>query len=591
MSFSETFNAYLTRLDITYAKFAAYSGLSVSVVRRYKNGESEPAPDSEQIKKLADGICRLAAEKGMEADAGQVLAELQAALKNNLSIPYEAYLENLHTLLKTMDIRVSALAKALSFDSSYISKILAGQRKPGQISKFTQSVGSYIARICTDEEQLGQLAGLLGCAVNDLDSPRAVSDAVVQWLGSNTISAKTDPVGNFLGQLESFNLDEFINVIHFNDIKLPTVPFQLPTHKSYTTIEGMKKCEMDFIRATVLSKSKQDVIMYSDMPLEEMAKDAEFAKKWMFGMAMLLKKGLHLHMIHNVHRPFHEMMLGLEGNIPMYMTGQISPYYLPAQTNAIFTHIIKVSGAAALEGTAIAGHQAKGEYVLTKSDDRIRFVRERAEDLLKKAKPLMDIYRSDRKEAYSAAMRRLWEKGDRLTVSAALPLFTLSQDALASILARSHVKAATAAEIERFRSDYLGIVTRFLQHNRLTVVLPEPSYEQFEAAPIHLALSEMFFEAEVPYTYAEYTAHLQATKRFAEHYPNLTVRTDGNPAFRHITYSVIQNDAVVVSKNKCPTIHFIINHKKMVQAFQNFTPPVTIKDISKAAEKAEPPGR
>ena len=125
----------------------------------------------------------------------------------------------------------------------------------------------------------------------------------------------------------------------------------------------------------------------------------------------------------------------------------------------------------------------------------------------------------------------------------------------------------------------------------LTVVLPEPSYEQFEAAPIHLALSEMFFEAEVPYTYAEYTAHLQATKRFAEHYPNLTVRTDGNPAFRRITYSVIQNDAVVVSKNKCPTIHFIINHKKMVQAFQNFTPPVTIKDISKAAEKAEPPGR
>ena len=278
MSFSETFNAYLTRLDITYAKFAAYSGLSVSVVRRYKNGESEPAPDSEQIKKLADGICRLAEEKGIEADSGQVLAELQTSLKNNLSIPYEAYLENLHTLLKTMDIRVSALAKALSFDSSYISKILAGQRKPGQISKFTQSVGSYIARICTDEEQLGQLAGLLGCAVNDLDSPRAVSDAVVQWLGSNTVSAKTDPVGNFLGQLESFNLDEFINVIHFNDIKLPTVPFQLPTHKSYTTIEGMKKCEMDFIRATVLSKSKQDVIMYSDMPLEEMAKDAEFAK-------------------------------------------------------------------------------------------------------------------------------------------------------------------------------------------------------------------------------------------------------------------------------------------------------------------------
>ena len=574
MSFCETFRDYLTRLDISYAKFAAYSGLSVSVVRRYKNGESEPSPDSEQLKKLASGICRLGAEKGLAFDEEQVVAALHGSLKNNLNIPYEAYLENLNTLLKAMDIRVSALAKALAFDSSHISKILSGQRKPGQIAKFTQSVGSYIARCCTDEAQLTRLAGVLGCSAAGLRSPRSVSDAVVQWLGSNTVTAKTDPVGNFLGLLESFNLDEFINVIHFNDIKLPTVPFQLPTHKSYTTIEGMKKCEMDFIRATVLSKSKQDVIMYSDMPLEEMAKDGEFAKKWMFGMAMLLKKGLHLHMIHNVHRPFHEMMLGLEGNIPMYMTGQISSYYLPAQTNAIFTHIIKVSGAAAMEGSAIAGHQAKGEYVLTKAEERIRFVREKAEDLLKKAKPLMDIYRSDRRAAYGAAMRRLWEKGDRLTVSAALPLFTLSQDALASILSQSRVKASEAAAIERFRADYLGIVTRFLRHSRLTVVVPELSREQFEAAPIHIALSEMFCETEVPYTYDAYTAHLQATLRFAERCPNMTVRTDANPAFRNITYSVIENDAVIVSKNKCPTIHFIVKHNKMVQAFQNFTPPL-----------------
>ncbi len=331
---------------------------------------------------------------------------------------------------------------------------------------------------------------------------------------------------------------------------------------------------MDFIRATVLSKSKQDVIMYSDMPLEEMAKDAEFAKKWMFGMAMLLKKGLHLHMIHNVHRPFHEMMLGLEGNIPMYMTGQISPYYLPAQTNAIFTHIIKVSGAAALEDTAIAGHQAKGEYVLTKSDERIRFIREKAEDLLKKAKPLMDIYRSDRKVEYRAAMKQSWKTGDRLTVSSALPIFTLPKEALREILTRNKLDGSEVREIEEFRADYLAMVCEFLKNNKLAVVLPEPSKEQFEAAPIHLVLSEMFCETDVPYTYEEYTAHLQATKYFAVQHPNLTVKTDSSPAFRNITYSVIHADTVIVSKNKYPTIHFVIHHKKMVQAFRNFTPPL-----------------
>lgn len=574
MSFCSHFNEYLSLLEITYPQFARYSGLSVSAVRRYKNGESEPAPDSEQFNKLTNAFFRLAREKGFELSEEEIREKLQGSLKNSLNISYETYVTNLNTLINALDIRVSVLAKALSFDSSYISKILAGQRKPRRVSDFTQSIGSYISRVCIDEQQLTALSQLLNCDAEQLDSPRAISGAVTNWLGSNTVAAKKDPIENFLDKLEDFNLDEYINVIHFNDIKLPTAPFRLPTSKTYTTIEGMKKCELDFIKATVLSKSKKDVILYSDMPLEEMAKDEDFAKKWMFGMAMLLKKGLHLHFIHNVYRPFQEMMLGLEGNIPMYMTGQISPYYLPAPTNAVFTHIIKVSGAAALEGCAIAGHQTKGEYVLTKSDERIRFIREKAEDLLKKAKPLMDIYRSNRKVEYRAAMKQSWKTGDRLTVSSALPIFTLPKEALREILTRNKLDGSEVREIEEFRADYLAMVCEFLKNNKLAVVLPEPSKEQFEAAPIHLALSEMFCETDVPYTYEEYTAHLQATKYFAVQHPNLTVKTDSSPAFRNITYSVIHADTVIVSKNKYPTIHFVIHHKKMVQAFKNFTPPL-----------------
>ena len=79
----------------------------------------------------------------------------------------------------------------------------------------------------------------------------------------------------------------------------------------------MMNSELDFLKATVLSKSQEDVIMYSDMPIEEMAKDSDFPKKWMFGMAMMMKKGLHLNQIHNIDRSFEDMMLGLESWIPM----------------------------------------------------------------------------------------------------------------------------------------------------------------------------------------------------------------------------------------------------------------------------------
>ena len=186
----------------------------------------------------------------------------------------------------------------------------------------------------------------------------------------------------------------------------------------------------------------------------------------------------------------------------------------------------------------------------------------------------MDIYRSDRKEEYRDAMKRSWQSGDRMTVSAPLPLFTLSEEALSGILARNNVSKAESDEIKHFHSEYYSMVTEFLQYNKLSVVLPDLSKEQFEAAPIHLALSDIFCETDIPCTFEEYSAHLQATRDFADKYPNLTVNTDPNPAFRNITYSVLQNEAVIVSKNKYPTIHFIIHHKKLVQAFSNFTPPL-----------------
>ena len=49
------------------------------------------------------------------------------------------------------------------------------------------------------------------------------------------------------------------------------------------------------------------------------------------------------------------MMLGLESWIPIYMTGQISPYYLKEVKNSVYNHLNYVSGGAALTGECIKG--------------------------------------------------------------------------------------------------------------------------------------------------------------------------------------------------------------------------------------------
>ena len=169
---------------------------------------------------------------------------------------------------------------------------------------------------------------------------------------------------SFLEKLDQFDLNNFIRSIRFDELKVPTMPIQLPGSRSYFGIREFMTAELDYLKATVLSPSMENVIMYSDMPMEEMSKDPDFPKKWMFGMAMLLKKGLHINMIHNVNRPFSEMMLGLESYIPMYMTGQISRYYLNETPNQVFGHFLKVSGTVALSGECIAGFHNDGKYYL-----------------------------------------------------------------------------------------------------------------------------------------------------------------------------------------------------------------------------------
>ncbi|MBQ6413831.1 MAG: hypothetical protein IJI19_10180 [Ruminococcus sp.] len=87
-------------------------------------------------------------------------------------------------------------------------------------------------------------------------------------------------------------------------------------------------------------------------------------------------------------------------------------------------------------------------------------------------------------------------------------------------------------------------------------------------------MAEIFFETDVPYTYEEYALHLEQTKEFSQRHGNMKLELDDTPAFRNISYAIIGNRLVIVSKNKFPTIHFVIHHKRMVKAFLDFIPPI-----------------
>ncbi len=327
MTFKDKLSEYIEILDCTAKDLSDNSGLSPATISRYRSGERIPEADSDNFSNLVKGIVAIAESKNISDITIQAVTDDFSGLVKNNSVDVTKLQANFNTLLNVLPVSISELSRFLNFDASYISRIRKGQRQPANPQEFAFGVASFIARRYLSNSEKIVISDLIGCDINELSNYNSYQKLLSEWLINCSNNSK-DYMKSFLEKLDEFNLYEYIRAIHFDELKVPSVPFQLPTSRSYFGLKEMMDSEISFLKATVLSKSKEPVIMYSDMPMNEMAKDPEFPKKWMFGMAMMLKKGLHLNQIHYIDRSFEEMMLGLESWIPMYMTGQISPYYL-----------------------------------------------------------------------------------------------------------------------------------------------------------------------------------------------------------------------------------------------------------------------
>lgn len=574
MDFKDKLIEYIELLDCTAKDLCDSSGLSAATISRYRSGERIPEADSENLKNLIGGIVQISENKKIPGITVQSVSDAFSPFVKSSTIDMKKFQSNFNTLLSLLSINVSELSKFLNYDSSYVSRIRNGLRHPANPEEFAWGIADFIVQRYQSDSEKEILANLIGCKTDNLANHKASKTLLAEWIMNGSGVPKNHLAG-FLEKLDEFNLNEFIRAIHFDELKVPSVPFQFPTSKSYLGLKEMMESELSFLKTTVLSKSMEPVIMYSDMPMKEMAKDEEFPKKWMFGMAMMLKKGLHLNQIHNIDRSFEDMMLGLESWIPMYMTGQISPYYLKNTQDNVFSHFLKVSGSVALTGEAICGYHGEGKYYLTKNKEEVAYYKKRAERLLSKASPLMEIYRQDRKRDYNTFLQTdAKTEGARHFILSSLSLYTATDGLIERILRTNQVPDTKQAEIRHYVAMQRKIADEILQHDSITEEVPSLTEEEFKQYPIVMPLSGMFYEKDIFYSWDDYKEHLKQMAEYAKQHTNYMVAENHSPTFRNIQIYIHEGKWVIVSKNKTPAIHFLIRHPKMRNAFENMVIPI-----------------
>ncbi len=571
MKFKEVLNKYLKELNCSSKKLSNESGLSESVISRYRSGERTPVKNSEQLNKLTKALFNIAKDNGKNKyTLDKIVSDFNSVLTSD-DFDYTTFSNNLNTLITSLNINTHEMSKYIVFDASHISRIRYGKAKPSNPVEFSNKICSYILNRYKNPDDINNLMMIIGCKKSDLSNEKIYS-TLFNWLTSEIVPVKNQ-ISDFLHHLDSFNLDDYIKVIKFDELKVPSIPFYRAKTKHYYGIEEMKQGELNFFKGTVLSKSKEDIFMCSDMPMEDMAKDIDFGKKWMFAIAMCLKKGHHLNIIHNLDRPFNEMMLGLESWIPIYMTGQISPYYLSNLKNNIYNHLNYVSAAAALSGECINGFHNKGMYYLTTNKNEIEYYKEKSDLLLKKAKPLMEIYRENNIKEYHLFLKKDENiECDRTRYISSLPLFTISDELLIKILKRNKLTKEEINKIIKYKNNEFKYMNSILKKNKVFDYIYVIKEDEFISDTPSLSLNNLFIDKIINYTYKEYIEHLKLTNEYAKNNKNYNILTEKDKTFKNITITILKNNHVIISKNSNPTIHFVIRHPKLVAAIESFNP-------------------
>ena len=117
-------------------------------------------------------------------------------------------------------------------------------------------------------------------------------------------------------------------------------------------------------------------------------------------------------------------------------------------------------------------------------------------------------------------------------------------------------------------------VETILESNTIADEIPELTKDDFIRNPLSLDLSGAFCEQDIFYTYEEYLEHLKSTEQFTRTHTNYTLKKTSSHAFINLQIIIHEGKWAMISKSKSPSIHFVVRHPKLLNAIENFIPPV-----------------
>lgn len=352
MMFSDKIDTLMKKLNATNTEIGIIAGIDRTNLTNFRNGRRLPRKDGEIIDKVIHALYDYASSSGRLAllcktvglDKASNSVTICSGLKDWLYMdtPDEAFLrrkkqtslslsfcDRFDKAMSLAGTTNGSLGKIIHVDSSLIRHYRSGIRTPSQ--EMALSLSDALFDEVTRNHKLDRLADLMQTNPDSLDRR-----SLHEWLyapdrneGSDNAAMKLLETFDSYQSLAGRSMPEFGNAVA-SDILLDR-------RTVYYGADGLHDAVLRFL-ACAGRAGATEMYLYSDQDMQWMMSDTNFNMKWTALMCDCIKKGIHIHIIHNIDRDLGEMSQAITSWIPLYMSGMIKSYYHTKKNGERFSH-------------------------------------------------------------------------------------------------------------------------------------------------------------------------------------------------------------------------------------------------------------
>lgn len=316
--------------------------------------------------------------------------------------------EKLDILMKITDTKNSTLAKALSFDPSYIGRIRTGKRGIPKHMPFVEPAATFFARnIKTDYQK--KLLSEIVCNGKILpEDKNELEKLLTAWLkedGSNKPDSSS--IDLLLHELSNANLTDITTATYEANFDKALYNYEEKTPSYYMGNPGKRQLTEQFLSRLCSDNKPHNLLLFSDEDMTWLYEDPVFGKKWAAFLLTLLKNGSHIKIIHTINRNLNDLMEAIQKWLPLYMAGDIEPYYYPRLRDGIYHRTLFIAkDMFAITSNSIGSETNGMPNIFIEDTSALKGLEKEFNNFLSLCVPLMKIHKKTNKSAVINSIER-----------------------------------------------------------------------------------------------------------------------------------------------------------------------------------------